>query len=124
MKEQQPTQYAGIWMDHHQTILITPQDGEFAIQQKIIADEYHGHSGEHGAMNAEKADNRKYFKTISNLITRYDEVLIFGPGKSQEEFLNFLQGDQHFKGKKITLDTSGHVTDPQMIARVRDFFKA
>jgi stalled ribosome rescue protein Dom34 len=122
MKDQK--QCAGVWMDHHNAILITSEDGAYGAQEKIKADQYHGHSGEHGAMNAEKADNRKYFKTIANHILKYDEILIFGPGKSQEEFQNFLMEDQHFKSKKITLDTTGNITDAQMIARVRDFFNA
>ena len=124
MKEGHQKQYAGVWMDHHHAILITQENGEFGIGDKIKADQYHGYSGEHGAMNAEKADNRKYYKTIASHISKFDEILIFGPGKSQEEFLNFLHDDQHFKNKKITLDTAGNITDPQMIAKVRDFFNA
>lgn len=122
MKEQQ--QQAGVWMDHRTSILITQENegGAYAVQGKVKANEYHGDKGEHAANKAEQADNRKYFKTIASLIGKYDEIFIFGPGKSQEEFLNFLDGDTHFKGKKITLGSSEHITDHQMIAKVRDFF--
>ncbi|MBK8830873.1 MAG: hypothetical protein IPN60_08450 [Saprospiraceae bacterium] len=43
--------------------------------------------------------------------------------KSQEEFLNFLNDDNHFKNKKITLGSAEKMTDPQTVAKVRDFFK-
>ncbi len=88
------------------------------------AGQYHGDKGEHAYNNAEKTDNRKYFKTIGNQLLKYDEIFIFGPGKSQEEFLNFLHDDHHFKSKKITLGSAEKMTDPQTVAKVRDFFTA
>lgn len=124
MKQEQPKQYAGVWMDHRNAIFITAESGAFAIHDKVLAGEYHGDKGEHASMNAEKTDNRKYFKTIGQHLLPFDEILIFGPGKSQEELLNFLHEDQHFKHKKITLDSAGQVTDNQMVAKVRDFFSA
>jgi hypothetical protein len=60
---------------------------------------------------------------VSKLLS-CDEILVFGPGKSQEEFQNFLEKDAHFNSKKITVASAEALTDPQMIARVRDFFKA
>lgn len=124
MKHDQQKQYAGVWMDHHNAIFITEADGTYTIKDKVVAGEYHGDKGEHAYNNAEKTDNRKYYKTIAQHLLPFDEVLIFGPGKAQEELLNFLHEDQHFKNKKITLDTAGQVTDNQMIAKVRDFFSA
>jgi len=124
MKDQHQKQYAGVWMDHHNALFITPVDGEYAIhEEKVVAGEYHGDKGEHAYMNAEKTDNRKYFKTIASHLMKYDEIFIFGPGKSQEEFLNFLHDDNHFNGKKITLGSAEKMTDPQTVAKVRDFFK-
>jgi stalled ribosome rescue protein Dom34 len=125
MKDQDQKQYAGVWMDHHQAMFITEAEGAFTIQQdKIVAGEYHGDKGEHAANNAEKTDNRKYFKTIGNHLLKYDEIFIFGPGKSQEELLNFLHEDNHFKSKKITLGSAEKMTDPQTVAKVREFFKS
>ncbi len=124
MKDQHQKQYAGVWMDHHNALFITSVDGEFTLRDdKVIAGEYHGDKGEHAYNNAEKTDNRKYFKTIASQLLNYDEIFIFGPGKSQEEFLNFLEDDNHFKNKKITLGSAEKMTDPQTVAKVRDFFK-
>ena len=124
MKDQHQKQYAGVWMDHHNAVFIPFTDGAFAIQEdKVVAGEYHGDKGEHAYNNAEKTDNRKYFKTIASQLLKYDEIYIFGPGKSQEEFLNFLNDEKHFKNKKITLGSAEKMTDPQTVAKVRDFFK-
>ena len=125
MKETQPKLFAGVWMDHRNALFIASENEStgYSILNKVKAGEYHGDKGEHAANNAERADNRKYFKSIANLLLKYDEILIIGPGKSQEEFQNFLKEDSHFRDKKITVDSAGQITDNQMIAIVRDFFK-
>ncbi len=113
---------AGIWIDHREAIFITDKSGEFAIQEKIKSEEYHGRKGENTSNNAKRNVDRKYHKELSNHLMNYDEIYLFGPGTSQEELLNFLHEDLHFKNKKITLGTADHITDPQMVAQVRDFF--
>ncbi|TKK64214.1 hypothetical protein FC093_22995 [Ilyomonas limi] len=74
--------------------------------------------------NSKQSDSRKYFKALSSLLLNYDEILVFGPGKSQEQFQHYLQEDAQFNSKKITIDSAEHLTDPQMIAKVRNFFKS
>ncbi len=113
---------AGIWMDHREAIFITNENGEFAIQEKIKSEAYHGRKGEHTSNNAKRNVDRKYHKDLSNHLMNYDDIYLFGPGTSQEELQNFLQQDLHFKNKNITLGTASHITDPQMVAQVRDFF--
>ncbi len=124
MKQDQK-QYAGVWMDHRNSIIIASdsEKGDFTIQDKVKSDEYKGDKGEHAKNNADVADARKYYKTVAGKLLDFDEILVFGPGKSQEEFQNFLAKDSHFKNKKITLGTADQLTDGQMVAKVRDFFK-
>ena len=122
MKEHQDKQTIGVWMDQSHAILITPSNDDYTVSEKVKSDEYHGHSGEHASMNADKAHSRKFYQAISHRLLNYDEIYIFGPGKSQEQLRNFLQEDQHFKGKRIALGSADHLTDHQMIAKVRDFF--
>jgi stalled ribosome rescue protein Dom34 len=106
MKEQHQPQLAGVWMDHHHAQFIVPVDGEFSFGTKVDSGEYHGDKGEHAAMNAEKADARKYYKTIAHNLMNYDEIYLFGPGKSQEELRNFLHEDSHFKNKRIAVGSA------------------
>ena len=117
--------HAGIWMDNRTAYIITSpnEDGTYTIQGKVKSDEYHGDKGEHALNNADRAHSRKYHKELAQQLLNFDEILIFGPGKSQEEFRNFLNEDNHFADKKITLDSANHGTDHQMVARVVDFFK-
>lgn len=124
MKEKK--QHVGIWLDNHKAIIISnDSDGseDYSISNQVKATEHHGGGSEHSMNNSKQADNIKFFKSVSNLLMDYDEILLFGPGKSQEQFQNHLHNDPQFKSKKITIDTAGQLTDPQMIAQVRDFFK-
>ena len=98
--------------------------GDYSIQGKVKAKEGHGGGSEHTMNNAKQSDILKYFKSVSSRLKNYEEILIFGPGKSQEQFQNFLKEDAQFKSMQITIDSDEHLTDPQMIAKVRDFFKS
>ena len=127
MKQDNSKQYAGIWLDNQEAMIIANNgevaNGDYAIQKKVKAREIHGGGSEHSMNNARQSDTLKYFKSVSTLLLNYDEILVFGPGKSQEQFQNFLQEDGQFKSKLISIDSAEQLTDPQMIAKVRDFFK-
>jgi stalled ribosome rescue protein Dom34 len=127
MKQSNKKQNAGVWIDNQKAIIITNtsenENGDFTIQEKIKGSENQGGGSEHSMNNAKQSGSLKYFKSVSSRLLNYDEILIFGPGKSQEQFQNHLQGDAQFNSKKITIDSAEQLTDPQMIAKVRDFFK-
>ena len=126
MKQSNQKQYAGVWLDNQSAMIISadPQTGEYAIQDKIKANQNQSGGNEHTMNNAKQSDTLKYFKSVSSHLSGYDEILVFGPGKSQEQFQNHLQEDAQFKNKRVTIGSAEHLTDPQMIAKVRDFFKA
>ena len=126
MKPNTPKQYAGVWLDSQHAIIMAhnpeSDNGDYSIHDKVAAKTYHGGKGEHGMHNADQANLHQYFKSLASLLLKYDEILIFGPGKSQEQFVNYLKEDSNFSNKAITLDSAKHLTDPQMLAKVQDFF--
>jgi stalled ribosome rescue protein Dom34 len=120
-------QQVGVWIDNQEAILIstTPEseNKEYTIHGKIKASGAHSGGSEHNMNNAKHTDAIKYYKAVSAQLVNYDQILIFGPGQSQEQLQNHLHEDAQFKSKKISIDTADQLTDPQMIAKVRDFFK-
>jgi stalled ribosome rescue protein Dom34 len=128
MKQKNQKQYAGVWLDNTKALIITDTSegdtSEYTILDKVKAREAFGGGSEHSMNNAKQSDLVKYYKTVSNLLLDYDEILVFGPGQSQEQFQHHLQQDAQFKSKKITIDSAEQLTDPQMIARVREHFKS
>lgn len=118
-------QYAGVWLDSEKAMIIahsSDDQSSYTIQNKIKSNDTHSGGSEHTMNNARQTDSLKYFKSVSNLLLNYDEILVFGPGKSQEQFQHHLKQDPQFKSKQISIDSAEHLTDPQMIAKVRDFF--
>jgi len=124
MTKSNPRQYAGVWMDKENAIIITQtEDADYGISEKLKAEGHQASGSEHSMNNAQHGDNLKYFKSLAAMLHNYDEILVFGPGKAQEQFKNHLDSDAIFKNKKISLDSGEHLTDPQMTAKVREFFK-
>jgi hypothetical protein len=127
MKQNNPKQYAGVWLDNNNAMIIAnPADeagDDYTIHNKVKAEKHQGGGSEHSMNNGKQGEVVKYFKSVSNLLLKYDEIFLFGPGKSQEQLQNHLKEDPQFNNKHITIDSADQLTDPQMIARVREFFK-
>lgn len=125
MKDFNEKQVAGIWMDNNKACVITRDSAgnEFTILQTIKADDSRGGGSEHSMNNAKQGNSAKFYKSISALLQNYDKLLIFGPGKAQEQFKNHLEADAQFAKKNISIDSADQLTEPQMIAQVREFFK-
>jgi stalled ribosome rescue protein Dom34 len=127
MKYKNGKECAGVCMDNTSAVLITGSHdtggNEYEIAHTIKAPEHRGGGSEHGMNNAGHTNELKYFKAIATQLLSFDEILIFGSGNAQEQFQNYLKDDAQFNQKKITIDSAEHLTDPQKIATVRDFFK-
>jgi stalled ribosome rescue protein Dom34 len=124
MKQKLQKQHVGVWLDNQHAIIITNgAEQDYSILNKVKVTEHQGSGSEHSMNNSKQTESLKYFKSLSTQLMPYDEILLFGPGKSQEQFQHHLKKDVQFNSKQISIDSSGDLTDPQMIAMVRDFFK-
>ena len=121
---------AGVWMDSKHAFVIANEgfsaDGEYDVVSKVNCDGHDddNYKNDRVEQSKETAELKKYFKEIANHIDEVNEIYIFGPGKSQEQFKNFLKDNQNFDQKHIELGTSDKITENQMIAQVRNHFKS
>jgi stalled ribosome rescue protein Dom34 len=118
---------AGIWLDHHHAYIIRTPDylaeGEYDVREKIKAEHHGERSGsEHTFHQKEARELNKFFREICKHIQQVDALYIFGPGKAQEQFKNYLSEDKHFQSKEIIIGTAQHQTPNQLIAQVRAHF--
>lgn len=118
----------GVWLDHRSASLVGRESdeshAEYKTIQKVHAHNHVAHGGsEHTKNTSKHGDIEKYYKELSALLVSYTDILIFGPGKAQEEFFNHLVKDKHFEGKRLSVETAGDLTDNQLHAFVREFFK-
>ena len=115
-------------MDLHHAQIIASSDGsilgEFAIREKLLSPLHHDHNSSESAYNhIQQEAQHKFFWKIGEQLQHFDEIFIFGPGKAQEALFNYLAADKHFRMKKMSIDSADHMTDNQMVAKVRDHFK-
>ena len=105
IKQQVQKQFVGVWLDNrHATIITSSPDlsvGEYSVQEKVQASVPQGGGSEHTMNNSKKTEQLKYFKTLSQLLISFDEILIFGPGQLQEQLQHHLREDAQFKNKRI-----------------------
>jgi hypothetical protein len=121
---------AGLWIDHDKAILIETPDqsntGDF-VQIKKIKSNIHGSFGSSQNANTNKISKElhDFFRQVSQQLGGKDVVYVIGPGKAQEEFRNYLKKEGNLKSVTIELDTAdAHISDNQMVAKVRSHFKA
>ena len=73
MKQQEKKQFAGVWLDNQQAVIIATSEeaspGEYSIRDKVDASGKQGGGSEHSMNNSRKSTHLKYFKALSNLLT-------------------------------------------------------
>ena len=116
-------------MDHFQAFLFSVpeggKDGAYSLKDSIeTTGAEHERQSEHTIHNAEQHLRLKHFRAIATQIGAFDEILLFGPGTAQEELRNQLSDDVHFRGKRLAVESAGHITQNQMVAKVREYFEA
>lgn len=128
---------AGLWIDHRKAVivLISPRGEETREIQSHV--EKHPGRDQDGRSTAPyeaqlvKADNSRerkltgqldqYYATVISALRGVESLYIFGPGEAKGELKNHLEAAR--LGETIVaVETSDKMTDPQIAAKVRDFF--
>ena len=117
----------GIWMDHSNAHLIEPSPETAPanlITTASVADQEEdgGYRGEKTLHHKEENELSVYYKSISEAILHYDQVILFGPTDAKIELYNLLKADHHFDKIKITTQQADKMTGPQQHAFVKDYF--
>ena len=128
------SKFMAIWLDHEKAYLIEP--GAEPIIQTIHSSEKASSNvageeadgiriGNFRSSNNEFSKHRKeenifhlFCKNISAGIKNYDTLYILGSGTAHKEFRNYLKEDHHFKDKLIIEETTDHLTENQLKAKV------
>lgn len=82
----------------------------------------HPDRGEHQLHNKEHQIQTAFYKQLSEIISKYDKVILFGPTHAKSELYNFLQADKGFADIIIEVKQTDKMTDHQEHAFVRDYF--
>lgn len=129
----------GIWLDLKQAIVITLfEDGyklkiiESEIQAKERYDGEKKKFGRFGSqfLNDETKKKRrleeqinKYLKRIFNEIKNVNEIVLFGPASLKRKLAELIKSDRTMAEKLKAVKTADVMTQNQMVAWVKKFFK-
>jgi stalled ribosome rescue protein Dom34 len=117
----------GIWMDHSNAHLM-----EFTtdpITTTTITDNF-SHQDKENSLgrsenqmhNREQHEQAAYFNKLTEVIKKYDEIILFGPTNAKSELLNIINRDHRFANIKIAVKQTDKMTTNQQHAFVKKHF--
>lgn len=129
---------AGVWIDHRQAVIVMA--GPTEEHTTVIVSNVERQPGRTGNSPIKgkfesrlvSRDDRRQMALTGELNTYYDAVikavrdaeslLIVGPGEAKVEFKNRLEKNK-LGGRVAAVETADKMTDRQMVAKVRKYFK-
>ena len=126
----------GLWIDHREAVIVVlAKNGEQIKRIASTAEKQLRRSGEpsHGPFEAQEvpADDSREREYMGQLAHFYDEIisylraagsiLIFGPGEAKGELKKRVEKDKS-DARIVAVETADKMTDPQIVAKVRDYF--
>lgn len=116
----------GIYMDHLNAILMELTN-ENIVAHSVVSESSSTENDQslimHGKFLQNKEQRFSYFKKISDSIRNYQEIVLFGPTDAKNELFNLLKADHLFENIKIEAKNADKMTDNQMHAFIRAYFK-
>ncbi|MEQ1642548.1 MAG: hypothetical protein ABL959_03770 [Pyrinomonadaceae bacterium] len=117
----------GIWIDHREAVIVfVTRGGQETTEIESNVRKHLRQSGE-----TAPADDRIQNITTEQLNKYYDEVIaiiheaelafIFGPGEAKGELEKRL-AHAHYKGRVVGVEPADRLTEPQIVAKVRDHY--
>ena len=132
--------YVGLWIDHRQAVMVSITDDAETIE-RIDSDIERKVRLSGGSRTAKtpygpqqvsvdgkqeeriKRQLRQYYRVILRRTQDANKILIFGPGEAKTELKKEMEKSRELAAKKITLEAADKMTERQIAARVRQFFR-
>ena len=127
---------AGLWIDHREAVIVVLSASGLATTHiKSKAEKQLRRSGEpaKGSFSPQEVprdDSRereyqgelaRYYDAVIAHLSAADEILIFGPGEAKGELKKRMEKND-FHARVLMLETNDKMTEPQIVARVRQHF--
>lgn len=128
---------AGLWIDHRKAlIVIISAEGEKTMEIRSKVEKQPGRidgvrsTAPYEAQLVKADDSREreftgqlsgYYEEVMAAIREAESLLIFGPGEAKGELKKHLE-HARFGGNIIATETVDKMTDPEIAAKVRDYF--
>ena len=131
--------YVGLWVDHVKAFIVAlKSDGEVVIKtiESDVEPLIKSTGGERsktpygkGSVSQEKTQLRRqhqlkeFYDKIIKQVSKAKKIYLFGPGSAKKELNHEMQKVTALAPRIAAVDTSDKMTEPQMIAKVRNFYR-
>jgi len=139
--------YAGIWLDHREAFVVyLVKNQPFADENQEMIERIESdierrvrlsggsrsrktpYGPQEISVDSKQEDRikgqlRQYYKEILRRISDADQILIFGPGEAKIELKKEFEKSKEFAGKIKKIESADKMTQKQIAAKVRAFFK-
>jgi hypothetical protein len=113
----------GLWIDHKKAIIVflTGEDEEITLIKSELEKPRQSPIDDVRQREWTEDLNRYYDEVIASL-REAETILIVGPGEAKGELNKRLERNP-LKGREITVETVGRLTENQVVAKVRQHFQ-
>ena len=120
---------AGIWIDHKRAVIVSVSEGRVASEALESDVEAHPrYSGRQDGGGEKKYEERhgqrldRYYDEVISRLGHLDGLLIFGPGEANLELKERLSRSKAPSARTLAIETADELTDPQIVAKVKEHF--
>lgn len=119
----------GIWIDHKKAVIVSASaDGVTTKTLESDVESHPHYAGQQDGGGEKKYEERhtqhldRYYDEVIHQLTDADELLIFGPGEAKLELKERLRRSKAHPERIIGIETTDKLTDPQIVAKVKEHF--
>jgi stalled ribosome rescue protein Dom34 len=117
--------HAVVWIDHHEArvIFFNADDAD----EKTIHPEHHSRHSRHKSGSPAGTHERgeaTYYRGVADALGKAKAFLVAGPSTAKTEFVTWLRSEAPAMIERLSgIETLQHMTDGQLVAEARRFFK-
>ena len=120
---------AGVWIDHQKAVIVSASEGH--VTTTTVDSDVAGHphfGGQQDGGGEKKYEERhrqnlgRYYDEVIEHLGEPEAVLIFGPGEAKLELKDRLGRSGTSSHTVVDIETADRLTDPQIVARVKEHF--
>jgi stalled ribosome rescue protein Dom34 len=110
-----------VWLDHEHANLFKIHAGD--IQHEKLVNKHHDHHTHN--KNDRPRDSEHLFHELATKLSGAERIVIIGPGLAKDHFKTHLEKHHHqgIAKKIVATETVDKLTDNQILAWVREYFK-
>jgi stalled ribosome rescue protein Dom34 len=128
----------GLWIDHRKAVImaisdkkeektvieskVEKQPGRFAGKRSLAPYEAQMVAADDTRERKFTGQLNNYFDEVISVIRDAESILIFGPGEAKGELKKRLEQDK-LAEHIVVVETADEMTDPQITAKIREYFQ-